>query len=43
MVSKKEVMLFYKCFFLDNDIYEECYGEELCDFEEVVEKYGYLE
>lgn len=43
VVSKKEATSFYKRFFLDNDIYEECYGEESCDFEEVVEKYGHSE
>ena len=43
MVSKKEATSFYKRFFLDNDIYEECYGEESCDFEEVVENYGHSE
>lgn len=43
VVSKKEATSFYKRFFLDNDIYEECYGEESCDFEEVVENYGHSE
>ena len=40
--TKDEASSFYKRFFDDN-IDEECYGEESCDFEEVVEKFGHSE
>ena len=42
VLTKDEASSFYKRFFDDN-IDEECYGEESCDFEEVVEKFGYSE
>lgn len=35
--------VFYKRFIGDNNIDEECYGEESCDFEEVVEKFDHSE
>ena len=42
VLTKDEASSFYKRFF-DNNIDEECYGEESCDFEEVVEKFGHSE
>ena len=42
VLSKNEALSFYKRFFDDN-IDEECYGEESCDFEEVVEKFEHSE
>lgn len=44
MLSRNEALSFHKRFFgIDNNIDEECYGEESCDFEEVVEKFGHSE
>ena len=42
VLSKNEALSFYKRF-IDDNIDEECYGEESCDFEEVVEKFGHSE
>lgn len=42
VLSKKEALSFHKRF-IDDNIDEECYGEESCDFEEVVEKFGHSE
>lgn len=42
VLTKHEASSFYKRFFDDN-IDEECYGEESCDFEEVLEKFGHSE
>ena len=42
VLSKNEALSFHKRFFDDN-IDEECYGEESCDFEEVVEKFHHSE
>ena len=43
VLSKKEALSFHKRFIGDNNIDEECYGEESCDFEEVVEKFDHSE
>lgn len=42
MLSKKVALSFHKRF-IDDNIDEECYGEESCDFEEVVEKFEHSE
>lgn len=42
VLSKNEALSFHKRF-IDDNIDEECYGEESCDFEEVVEKFGHSE
>lgn len=42
VLSKNEALSFYKRF-IDDNIDEECYGEESCDYEEVVEKFGHSE
>jgi len=43
VLSKNEALSFHKRFIGDNNIDEECYGEESCDFEEVVEKFDHSE
>lgn len=43
VLSKNQALSFYKRFIGDNNIDEECYGEESCDFEEVVEKFDHSE
>ena len=40
--SKNKALSFYKRF-IDDNIDEECYGEESCNFEEVTEKFGHSE
>ena len=42
VLSKNKALSFYKRF-IDDNIDEECYGEESCDYEEVVEKFGHSE
>ena len=42
VLSKNEASSFYKRL-IDDNIDEECYGEESCDFEEVLEKFGHSE
>ncbi|XP_068756857.1 uncharacterized protein [Montipora capricornis] len=42
MMDKNQAMSFYKRF-IDNNIDEECYGEESCVLGEVIEKFGHSE
>ena len=42
MMDKNQAMSFYKRF-IDNNIDEECYGEEFCVLGEVIEKFGHSE
>ncbi len=42
VLSKHEALSFHKRF-IDDNIDEECYGEESCNFEEVVEKFSHSE
>jgi len=43
VLSRNKALSFHKRFIGDNNIDEECYGEESCDFEEVVEKFDHSE